>query len=165
MNFKTRLYEEIDYRYYKASPSKRFVNYVIDVLFFYVLIFGFYAIISMIDPRVFDFIDDGVTDRIVGLVFYGVIMSFTEAMLNGKSIGKFITKTRAVSLDGSDLSFERIFTRNLIRIIPFEILSAFGYPCSPWHDKWSDSIVVDEKKLALQKQKAHLFATVKNEGQ
>lgn len=110
-------------------------------------------------------LNDGFTERIVGMIFYGVIMSFTEAMLNGKSIGKFITKTRAVNTDGSDLTFEKTFTRNLIRIIPFDALSALGTPSIPWHDKWSDTMVVEDKKVALQQKKLDLFSPFKNQTQ
>lgn len=126
MNFNA--YEQIDYRYCRASSGLRFANYIIDTIFFYFLMFLLGIVISIIDPRIIDFLDDGITDRIVGMIFYGVIMSFTELMLNGKSIGKLITRTKAVNLDGSDLTFEKAFTRNLIRIIPFDTLAALGNP-------------------------------------
>lgn len=165
MAFSTPDYEQIDYRYCHASAGLRFANYVIDTVVLYILMFALGIVVYFIDPKILDFLNDGITERIVGLIFYGVIMSFTEAMLNGKSIGKYITKTKAVNLDGSDLSFEKAFTRNLIRIIPFNPLSALGAPCTPWHDKWSQTMVVEEKKVALQAQKTELFSTVKNQTQ
>lgn len=163
MAFSTPNYEEIDYRYCHASTGLRFANYFIDTIVIYILIFALGIVVYLINPEILDSINDGITERIVGMIFYGVIMSFTEAMLNGKSIGKYITKTKAVNLDGSDLTFEKAFTRNLIRIIPFNPLSALGSPCSPWHDKWSQTMVVEEKKVALQMQKTELFSNVKNQ--
>jgi len=165
MDFNSKTYEQIDYRYCRASSGLRLANYIIDTLFIYFLIFCLGIVIAIIDPSIIDTIDDGITDRIVGTIFYGVMMSFTEIILNGKSIGKLITKTKAVNLDGSDLSFEKAFTRNLIRIIPFDALAALGTPSIPWHDKWSDTMVIDEKKLALQKQSADLFGSFKNQTQ
>ncbi|TCD11686.1 RDD family protein [Pedobacter frigidisoli] len=163
MEFKTKTYETIDYRYCRASSGLRFANYIIDTLFIYFLVLCLGFVIAIIDPKIIDVIDDGITDRIIGMIFYGVIMSFTEAMLNGKSIGKLITKTKAVNLDGSDLTFEKAFTRNLLRIIPFDALSALGTPSIPWHDKWSDTMVIEEKKVALQQEKTDLFGSFKNQ--
>lgn len=163
MNFNTKTYEQVDYRYCRASSSLRLANYIIDSIFLYILMFALGVVISIINPKIIDVLDDGISDRIVGLIFYGVIMSFTEAMLNGKSIGKLITKTKAVNLDGTDLSFEKAFTRNLLRIIPFDVFTAFGYPCAPWHDRWSDTMVIEEKKVDLQKEKVDLFGSFKNQ--
>lgn len=87
----------------------------------------------------------------------------TEGMSNGRSIGKLITGTRAVNEDGSDISFQKAFVRNIVRAIPFNALSALGTPSHPWHDRWSDTMVIDEKKLALQTQKVDLFDSVKNQ--
>ena len=162
MNFNTKYnYDEVDYRYCRASSGLRFANYLIDSIVIYTLMMALGFIVGIIDPNIIDMIDDPISNRIVGWIFYGVMMSFTEAMLNGKTIGKFLTKTKAVNLDGSDISFEKAFTRNLIRIIPFDALSALGTPSTPWHDKWSDTMVVEEKKVELQKQSASLFSRPK----
>jgi uncharacterized RDD family membrane protein YckC len=67
-------------------------------------------------------------------------------MLKGKSFGKFITKTRAVNLDGINISLGTAFGRGFTRIVPFCALSAFGKPCNPWQDRWTNTIVIDEKK-------------------
>ncbi len=34
---------------------------------------------------------------------------------------------------------------------------------TPWHDKWSETMVVDEKKVALQTQKTDFFSNFKNQ--
>ncbi|WP_316735518.1 RDD family protein [Pedobacter aquatilis] len=163
MAFKTTNFEEVDYRFCQASSGLRFANYLIDTIVIYLLMFALGIITYYVNPEIIDSVDDGITNRIIGMIFYGVIMSFTEAMLNGKSIGKLITKTKAVNLDGSDLSFEKAFTRNLLRIIPFEPFSALGTPSNPWHDRLSQTMVVEEKKVALQVQKTELFGSVKNQ--
>jgi len=164
MNFNINTFEQIDYRYCRASSGLRLANYIIDTIFIYGLMFVLGIVIAIIDPSIIDILDDGITERIVGMIFYGVIMSFTEAMLNGKSIGKLITKTKAVNLDGSDLTFEKTFTRNLLRIVPFDALTAFGTPPNPWHDRWSDTMVVEDKKVALQQQ-LDLISPFKNQTQ
>lgn len=165
MNFNINTFEQINYRYCRASSGLRLANYIIDTIFVYGLMFALGVVIAIIDPSIIDMLDDGITERIVGMIFYGVIMSFTEAMLNGKSIGKLVTKTKAVNIDGSDLTFEKAFTRNLIRIIPFDALSALGTPSTPWHDKWSDTMVVEDKKVALQQKHLDLISPFKNQTQ
>ena len=162
MNFTPQnSYDQVDYRYCRASSGLRLANYLIDTIVIYLLLIILGIIIAFIDPKIIDHLDNGIISRIVGMVFYGVMMAFTEAMLNGKSIGKYITKTRAVNLDGTDITFEKAFTRNLIRIIPFDALSALGTPSTPWHDAWSHTMVVEEKKVALQQESVNLFSSVK----
>ncbi|WP_316830286.1 RDD family protein [Pedobacter aquatilis] len=161
MDFNTN-YEEQDLEYCRAGTSLRFINYIIDIIFFYFLMFCLGIVIGLLKPDLLQLFDNGISGRLLSLLFYGIVMSFTEGMSNGKSIGKLITKTKAVNLDGSDLNFAQAFRRNIIRSIPFNALSAFGTPCNPWHDRLSDSMVIEEKKLALQAKKADLFNSVRN---
>ncbi|MBT2563293.1 RDD family protein [Pedobacter sp. ISL-68] len=163
MNFNNN-YLEINLDYCRASTGKRFVNYIIDVIVFYILAFGLGIVIGVLKPSLLVGVDD-LSLRLVSLLFYGIVMFVTEAMSNGRSIGKLVTGTRAVNEDGSDMSFQKIFVRNIVRAIPFNALSALGTPSSPWHDRWSDTMVVDEKKLALQTQRVDLFDSVKNQTQ
>ena len=155
-------YQEIDLEYCRASSGKRFANYIIDTIVFYIVAFGLGIVIGILKPNLLIGIDD-LSLRLVLLLFYGIVMFMTEAMSNGRSIGKLITGTRAVNHDGTDMSFQKAFVRNIVRAIPFNALSALGTPSTPWHDRWSDTMVVDEKKLALQNQRVDLFDSVKNQ--
>ena len=155
-------YQEIDLSYCRASSGKRFANYIIDTIVFYIVAFGLGIVIGILKPNLLVGVDD-LSLRLVLLLFYGIVMFMTEAMSNGRSIGKLITGTRAVNVDGTDMSFQKAFVRNIVRAIPFNALSAFGTPSIPWHDRWSDTMVVDEKKLALQNQRVDLFDSVKNQ--
>ena len=56
-------------------------------------------------------------------------MSATEAILNRKSLGKLVTQTRAVILDGSQISASTAISRGFSRAVPFCALSALGTPC------------------------------------
>lgn len=165
MDFNTTTYEEIDYDHCRATHGLRLANYIIDMVFFYILMAAMGAVIGIFKPSLLAIFDDGLLSRLISLIFYGVIMSFIEAMFNGKSIGKLITGTKAINFDGSDMNFGQVFSRNLIRAIPFNAFSALGSPCNPWHDSLSNTIVVEEKKVALQKEKAVLFDSVKNQTQ
>ncbi|WP_025141793.1 RDD family protein [Pedobacter jeongneungensis] len=155
-------YQEIDLSYCRASSGKRLANYIIDLIVFYIILFGIYICIGILLPGILDGIND-LLDRLIAMVCYGFIMCLIEAVSRGKSIGKLITGTKAVNLDGSDIDFGKAFTRNMIRVIPFNAISALSNPCDPWHDRWSDTMVVDEKKMALQTQRVDLFDSVKNQ--
>lgn len=71
------------------------------------------------------------------LYFYGC-----EKYLHGKTLGKFLTGTRAVMADGSELTTEAIVKRTLFRFVPFEIFSFTGNHPVGWHDRWSKTRVI-----------------------
>lgn len=136
--------------YERASTGKRFANYIIDVIVFYILIFLFGILLGLLAPTAFEnFTEDGGTfallDRLLSLVFYALYMSVIEMIFKGKSIGKFITKTRAVNLDGSRISSGTAFSRGFSRAVPFCVFSAFGTPCNPWQDRWTDTMVIEDR--------------------
>lgn len=137
--------------YERASTGKRFANYLIDIVVFYLFIIILGIIIGLFAPSLLDFYPDddggfGLLDRILSLIIYAAFMSVTEALLKGKSVGKFITRTRAVNLDGSQISTKTAFARGFSRAVPFCVFSALGTPCNPWQDSWTDTMVVNDTK-------------------
>ncbi|MEO7768398.1 MAG: RDD family protein [Ferruginibacter sp.] len=139
--------EEIHVR---ATAGKRLANYVIDLLLFYFLIIGFGILLAILSPSAAElFAGDnpgfGILDRIITLLMYALYMGTIEAIFKGKSLGKFITKTRALNVDGGRLSTSDAFLRGFSRAVPFCVFSAFGSPCNPWQDRWTDTMVVDDK--------------------
>jgi uncharacterized RDD family membrane protein YckC len=132
------------------------------MIVFYIVAFVLGIVIGILKPDLLTGLDN-LSLRLIMLLFYAIVMFMTEGMSNGRSIGKLITGTRAVNEDGSDMTFQKAFVRNIVRAIPFNALSALGTPSHPWHDRWSDTIVIDEKKLALHTSRAELFDSVKNQ--
>ncbi len=140
---------DIEFNPVLASTGKRFLNYLIDIIIF--------NIITSIVKDVF-FYNAGTlyaynpyVSLFLGLLIsYGcfvVLYFLSESAFKGRTIGKFITGTKAVNANGTDMQPKTILIRNLCRIVPFEPLSAFGG--HPWHDKWSKTYVIDVKKTAL----------------
>lgn len=140
-----------------TSKGKRFANYIIDWISFYIFIFGSVIIIggimaifdaesSLAFFQKFDNIPP-ILDKIVTLFLYGFYMTMVEILFQGKSFGKFITKTRAVSWDGSKPTVNQFFTRGFSRAVPFNSFSFLGDNSNGWHDKWSDTMVVDSSSL------------------
>ena len=132
-----------------ASTGKRFANYIIDLLSFYLLIFLIAVGLAIINPEMFEGSNDtpgfSLLDRLLSLLLYGIYMFLVEAIFKGKSLGKLITGTRAVNLDGSRISTTTALGRGFSRAVPFNELSALGNPANPWHDRWNKTIVMDEK--------------------
>lgn len=131
-----------------AGLGKRFLNYVIDRICFYIFIFIFSAILIVLGIIRIDVLSNinSAVDMLVTMLIYAIYMGSMEAILKGKSIGKYITKTRAVNTDYSPISARTAFLRGVSRIVPFEPFSALGAYCNPWHDSWTDTVVIDESK-------------------
>lgn len=145
---------EQDLNLEQATVGARFVNYLIDLLLFYGFLIlagaGFGVVFLGTGEQVetsFLFREDSGAVMLQYLVFYFVyIVTYTviEGAAKGKTLGKLITGTRAVKTDGTDLSWRDAFMRSLCRIVPFEPFSAFG--ANPWHDKWTNTTVVKERR-------------------
>lgn len=141
----------LDEHIVRAETGKRFLNYIIDLALFYVLIVGLGILLVIVFPSSAGWMAEassgfGIIDRLLTILFYGVYMFLIEALFKGKSLGKLITRTRAVNTDGSNISVSTALARGFSRAVPFCVFSAFGTPCNPWQDKWTDTIVMDEKQ-------------------
>lgn len=143
-----------------ANLLKRFANYLLDFFIFLMPIFFLlnleapshrwaYNLLEKLTkkPETIDFMDNA----IIWFVF-ALYLSVIETLLKGKTIAKYITGTRAVTADGLPVNAQTAFTRGLLRMIPFEQFSAISVPSRPWHDRWSNTFVVDEAKSILPKE-------------
>ena len=133
--------------YIPADKGLRFANLIIDTIAFYILIFLFGMLLAVIAPEMFS--DEGdvspsLTLNLFVIIIYLLYFILMEGLFKGKTLGKLITGTRAVKEDGSSITIGDAFKRTLSRFVPFEPLSALGY--RPWHDKWTDTVVVKEYK-------------------
>jgi hypothetical protein len=140
----------LDNEYARASGGKRLLNFIIDIAFFYVLVILFGVLLAIIAPSSLEWFNDdspgfSLLDRLISLCIYAVYMSVVEAVFNGKSLGKLITRTRAVNLGGSRITTSTAFARGFSRAVPFCAFSALSSPCDPWQDRWTNTMVIDEK--------------------
>lgn len=138
----------------RATTGQRFANYLIDIVIFYLLVFLISIILAFTFPSFISEISSeggisGLLDRLISLVLYAVYMGIFETIFKGRSIGKLITGTKAVNLDGTNISVSTAFARGFSRAVPFCVFSAFGTPCNPWQDRWTNTIVIDVKKSSL----------------
>ncbi len=141
---------ESDISYQFAGTGQRFLNYLIDNIF---MQFGLSLLTGILVGLVFQeiapdllvrMVTQGTTEYylfvfIVGYLNYILYYTLCEKLFDGRTLGKLLTGTKAVRLDGSPLTFRNALLRSLTRIVPFEFLSGFG---TPWHDSWTDTTVI-----------------------
>lgn len=123
-----------------TNAGRRFANFVIDTFVIYIIFFIFFFALALTgdyDP------EGGLQYTIYLFMFaYHALMEG----LTGKTIGKYITKTKVVTEDGEKPTMKTALIRTLCRFIPFEAFSFFGTPCQGWHDSLAKSKVVNDKK-------------------
>lgn len=131
-----------------ASLGKRFGNYAIDmicmIVFGFLLGAGLGIILALVSPSSLSMFEQGnklldyAFNFIIGMTYYTIMEAST-----GRSIGKYITKTKVVNENGEKPGLGTAFVRSLCRFIPFEAFSFLGSDNSGWHDKFSDTRVVE----------------------
>jgi uncharacterized RDD family membrane protein YckC len=129
--------------YTLASEGIRFANYIIDLVVIYALNFIVGLILGLLSRGYGVSSGEAYTFGLIAIFLYFFIFEGTSQ----KSVGKLITKTKVVMVDGSKPSLGTIALRTLIRLIPFEPLSALGTPSGQrtwWHDRWVNTRVVKD---------------------
>ena len=137
----------------RATAGKRLANFIIDRILY--LPFS-YACGLLIGTLSMDFAyllnSNKFVEILTEFLLFAIFMGLQEALFKGRSIGKFITQTKAVNIDGSTISAQTAFARGFSRIVPFEPFSAFGDGCNPWHDRWNNTMVIDIKESTIIEQ-------------
>jgi len=128
----------------KADKGLRFVNYIID--FFISLLFM--SIISTIIVFIAFIFDLNIyllfeNEFLINLITYSLYYFLIENYSKGRSIGKFITGTKVVTLEGEIPKSSVFLKRSLYRLIPFEAFSFLG--ANGWHDSIPKTAVVIKK--------------------
>jgi uncharacterized RDD family membrane protein YckC len=130
-----------------ASTEKRFANYIIDSICFYVFCIIIGALLGIVmavyfptSVKIFDR-DSKMVNYLFGFCIMFIFYFISEA-LTGRTLGKLITKTKVVKENGLPPGFRDILLRTLCRFIPFDALSFFSQDNLGWHDKLSKTKVV-----------------------
>ncbi len=131
-----------------ATKNNRFNNYIYDrcAVFLFAIIFSVSSVF---------FNKDSVMTKIsafvtVMMLFFGYFLYelFAEYYF-GRTLGKLITKTKVVTIEGEKPKFTAILVRTIVRFLPFEPFSFFWKFSIGWHDLISDTVVV---KITATKQ-------------
>jgi len=141
---------------FTASKIKRIINFIIDLLFILILIViigilcGLYLLIlemfNIKDPvNIEKLFDNKIINIILNSIVIFLYYIFFEGIF-GKSLAKFITKTKVVDKNFLKPRLFQIFIRTIVRLIPFEFLSFIKSDIG-LHDNLSKTYVVDLKKI------------------
>lgn len=125
-----------------ASQGRRFANYLLDVIGYYVIMFSL-GIVLTLAGVVNQSTPQGVF-LLLALVVQVLYYTFFEALLF-RTPGKMITGTRVMTRDGDNPTFRMAFLRSLSRLVPFEPFSFLGHLNAGWHDQWTGTCVVRRK--------------------
>ena len=93
---------------------KRLLNFLIDTTIFTIVIFCFLSIFKNIIPK-----ENALW---VSLIVYFLYYFISEYFFND-TIGKIITKTRIISVQGSKVLFWQIVARTFMRLIIIDLFS------------------------------------------
>jgi uncharacterized RDD family membrane protein YckC len=127
-----------------ASQGQRFATMLLDLIFYFIFALIFGAVLGLIGlGESIQHINDNLLGAIIVLVYY-----VPQEAFSGRTLGKLITGTKAVSEDGAELSFGKALGRTLCRFIPFEAFSFFGGNGKPrgWHDKIPKTKVISVRR-------------------
>ncbi len=150
------LFEKEIKQYYEADKGKRIANYIIDYIVYFCLAMGSAIVIAGLiyslggEEALISIDDESLTFRFYDYLFTAFIMllyyTTIEYFTKGKSLGKYITKTRAVQRSGDNLTFSIALKRSACRLIPFNAFSFLGEVSNGWHDSIPNTKVIDENQ-------------------
>jgi uncharacterized RDD family membrane protein YckC len=115
----------------------RFTNFVIDLFVYFLLVL---AVAYFLSP----FFERQML-RWLLIAFYYLYYFLLELAL-GQTVGKMVTKTKVVSVEGKELSVRSILVRTFLRIVPVDIFS-YLFSEKGFHDQYSGTMLI--KKIEL----------------
>lgn len=128
-----------------ATRGQRFATLLLDTFFFLLLAIVIGIGFVLLDlERELDAIPDPLLDVLLMLLYYA-----PQEAYSGRTLGKWIMKTRVVNEQGGPISTGQVFGRTLCRMIPFEafsFLSAGEQGPRGWHDSIPKTIVVSTRE-------------------
>lgn len=129
----------------EADKGTRFGNYLIDMIFVYICSFVVGLIIGASASHSYGgYAGRSNNSLVFYLIGFLIVFSYYTLMegLTGRTIAKYITRTKVVDENGEKPDLNTILIRSLCRLIPFEQFSFLASGYSGWHDKFSKTRVV-----------------------
>jgi len=121
----------------------RFVNFIIDFIIWLILAFIISFIIGLLIPVTVE--SQGILTLFGYVLFLGTFIAYYAIMeiKFQKTVGKFVTKTKVVKMNGEKPENGEIITRTFCRLIPFDRIS-FLFVKNGIHDFLSKTKVVKD---------------------
>jgi uncharacterized RDD family membrane protein YckC len=144
----------------RATKGIRFANFMIDRVIFNMLFFGIGFLGVLIDKVIGSYYFtnlilkaseiNGFVDVMITTLLFSLYTFLIEYFTKGRTIAKYITGTKVITIDGQTPTLNEFFIRNISRAVPFDALSFLGE--TGWHDSWSDTRVVNIKNYESERQ-------------
>jgi uncharacterized RDD family membrane protein YckC len=127
--------------FHLADRGVRFVNYLVDVIVAYVIMFGVMMVFGgAADPATGE---GSALASVLGIVAFFAYFFVMEHFV-GQTVGKMLTGTRVVTVRGEKPEMMTILGRTAARFIPFEPFS-FLFGKYGWHDSLTGTRVVTKR--------------------
>ena len=137
------------FEYNKATQGQRFLNFLIDnvvirIALAYVTGVAVGYLLTLLSPEFYYSLSYNksrlyLISVLIVLIDYILYYSLFEGIFKGRTVGKFITGTKAINENGMELTFKNALLRSVCRLIPFEAFSGLG---TPWHDSITNTMVI-----------------------
>jgi uncharacterized RDD family membrane protein YckC len=127
-----------------ASQGKRFANYLIDIVFYMLFSYVLGIILAILFPSILSVLEE--ENKLIEYLFgFLVVMTYYTLFesITGRTLAKYITKTKVVDENGQHPGLGTIALRSLCRFIPFEAFSFLGDDASGWHDTLTKTKVIE----------------------
>jgi uncharacterized RDD family membrane protein YckC len=124
-----------------VSPLTRLIHFVIDTIAFILLT----LILSILFDLIFK--NQNIAGLMASLILFGSYLGYFIFMENKfqKTIGKFVTKTKVIKINGDKPELGDIVVRTLCRLIPFDRVS-FIFTRNGFHDYLSKTTVIKDEE-------------------
>jgi uncharacterized RDD family membrane protein YckC len=124
-----------------ASRTRRLLNLLIDVVGFFLTVFLIAFAFAIFR------IDLGWLVAKRGFIYAVMFLYyFLSEALTGKTIAKWLTRTVVVAESGQPARWPQILVRSAYRFVPFEAISFLPKSEPGWHDRWSNTRVVIDRR-------------------
>ena len=132
------VYREKRFKQFVKARYRRMINFVIDIILISLVI---YEVYNLCDYYNFYPIYE-VTPIVVMVVFFMLYYLLFETLFY-RTPAKFLTGTKVMSKHGFKPDLTMILLRTLLRLNPFDWITFLNIRHMGWHDKYSDTTVVE----------------------
>lgn len=129
-----------------APPLLRGANFIIDTTIVLIILFLLYQLVDSnwknLSIQLQNTDNPSLTLQLIYAFTNLMYFTLTEALMNGQTIGKLLTNTQAIRVDGEAFTIREAFLRSLCRQLQVEVIfAAIGFII---HDKWTSTVVVEK---------------------
>ena len=136
--------DKIDHTVKPVHVIVRLVNFIVDTLVWLILYFTIAYFLDQYIVRFNSFLVNYVYSICLGLLTYLAYYMVMEFYFH-KTLGKFITRTKVVSIDATKVSLKSIIKRSLSRLIPIDALY-YIFSHNGLHDNLSRTKLIKDSK-------------------